>query len=410
MENRETDRIEQHDGLAVPNEQESTVGDAPVAPVVVTDKPVVVPPAPAAAVVASKQVDGARLYVAQWLTYALWWWFAASMTWLVGVVASIMVVGLESAWFSTNVLALPMISTGVSLLAALGVDFYYSRYEPVVKEKGSRLLQVVYSVIFGLTIVGGVVALAYNLFGGFFGADETGDSRTIALITAVAAVAVYGAVFTRVLFPLVRPWVRYVVWAVALIGTVVVLGVVMAGPAGKARDARDDALLEDAVPAIATEINTYAKKNRKLPASLKDLDLSKKTFFGSSDQAKEAVARSLVRYTPNTKTAAPLRSSGVSSYRYSNSSSTPALYYRLCVTYKTEQQGSSSSWYDDDDTDTTPTTRPDTDQHGKGEKCYELVTSTNTYSYPDVLNGADDSEDATAAGSFFGTGTTETKS
>lgn len=329
-------------------------------------------------VVKVQSFDTTRLYVAQWLVYALWWCFAASIVWLVGVVASIMIMGVETASFTGNTLAFPMISTAMSLLAALAVDFFYSRYEPLRKEKGGQVLQVVYSVIFGLTIVGGLVALTYALCGRAFGADELSDDRSIALITAGVAVVVYGAIFTRILFPHIKKWLRYLVWGVALVGTVILLIIVLGGPAGKARDVRDDALLESAAPAIADKVNTYATKNNKLPNSLADLDFSNKSYsyYGSSRDAKEAIKQGVIRYTTTAK-------SDSNTYSYS----TKAYAYKLCMTFKTDQtSGAYKSTYGVDDT--TPVTRPNTSEHGKGEKCYDLVTSTSPYGpvYPTVYD------------------------
>lgn len=397
------------------SENSQVTGEQTVAPQpsVIKSEPIVVEPAKASTVPGGLssflQSIGSKTMVLQWLTYAFWWWFAAAATWLAGSVVHALIVGGKPSEFDSNTLAIPAVTMIVTLVAAVVVDTLYSRYEPIHGGRAARLLQSVHGVIFGVTILGIIITIAYNTFGAAFGASYTLDGRNVALVTALISLVIYGLVMVRVMFPITRSKVRIILMAVMAAIAIALLAFALSGPAAKARDARNDTLLESALPALAEKINQYAKDEKKLPASLDDIDFNEDSSSYSSyndDKAKDVIKRNLVKYTANTEAKRASSSSYSSTSRYSQSSSN-VRYYKLCVTYKTVKKSSASygSYYDDEDSSSTTT--PNTRSHDKGEKCYDLMTtasassnsSTKNYDYSSLMDelkaGASSSQGAT---------------
>ncbi len=346
-----------------------------------------------------------NVLVLQWLTYVFWWWFVAAATWLVGVLADIMVTGSKPLDYTGSLLALPAIVMIVSLVAAVVADMLYSRYERGHGGRAARILQTVHAVLFAVTIMTGVITIAYYLIGGVFGAGYTADGRNVALITSSVSITLYALAFARIMFPTTKGWARTIIMVILAVIAGALVAVALSGPAARARDARDDALVEAAVIALSDKINNYATDNKSLPAALKNLDFSEENSTGISnnDKAKEAFNRGLVTYTPNTQ--APSTANKSSSYYY-NTSSSASLYYRLCVTYKTVEKGNKYSSYYNNTTTTSVPTMPDTSKHEKGQKCYDLRTSSSSSPYDSLwYNGVNALDDTTSGAKSTGSGT-----
>lgn len=334
------------------------------------------------------QSFASKTLVLQWLAYVSWWWFAAAATWLAGSVVNALIVGGKPSEFDSSTLAIPAVTMIVSLVAAVVVDTLYSRYEPTHTGRAARLLQSVHGVIFGVTILAILITIAYNLFGSAFGASYTLDGRNVTLATSFISLVLYTLVVVRVMFPAVKTIAKLVIMAIMAVIAIVLVAFALSGPAAKARDARDDSLLESALPALADKINQYANDKKRLPANLNDIDFNEDTESYSSyndDKAKDIIKRDLVKYTANTGSSkqASTRDPYYSTSRYSNNSG-DVYYYKLCVTYKTVKKSSYtySSYYDDEDGD--PTTTPSTRVHEKGEKCYNLMTTAKASSSPTI--------------------------
>lgn len=344
-----------------------------------------------------------NVLVLQWLTYVFWWWFVGSATWLVGVLADTFVTGAKPTDYTGSLLALPAIAMLVSLVAAVVADTLYSRHEAVHGGRAARILQTVHAVIFAVTIMTGVITILYYLLGGVFGAGYTADGRSVALITAFVSITLYALAFVRIMFPATKGWARIIIMTILAVTAGALITVALSGPAARARDARDDALLQNALTALADKIDEYAKEYKAVPSALNKLDFSEEQSEGiyHNDMAKEAVARGLVTYTPNTR---PSSTTKQSSRYYSSAYRTTeaTYYYRMCVTYKTveKQRSYYSSSYLNDNLTASPSISPDVDAHDKGWKCYELRTSGSgsQYTYPalderDYGAGADSADD-----------------
>lgn len=339
-----------------------------------------------------------NVLVLQWLTYVFWWWFVASATWLVGVLADTFVTGAKPTDYTGSLLAFPAIAMIVSLVAAVVADTLYSRHEAAHGGRAARILQTVHAVIFAVTIMTGVITILYYVMGGVFGAGYTADGRNVALITALVSITLYALAFVRIMFPATKGWARIIIMTILAVAAGALITVALSGPAGRARDARDDALLTSALTALSDKIDMYAKDNKALPSALNKLDFSEEYSEGiyGNDKAKEAVARGLITYTPNTKSSSTTSKSTSRYYSSSYRTTQPVYYYRMCVTYKTVEKDSYYSSYLNNSTDNSPSTSPDVDAHEKGWKCYELMTSGggSQYAYPTSLDELDYGADA----------------
>lgn len=114
--------------------------------------------------------DVAIVLVLQWLAYALWGMFVASLMWLAGVVFASAIIE-SSRPASGDLLAFSLSATLVSLLLASLADYWYSRYEPALKVGVARVVMLVHVVLFTLAGVALAIAISYNLLSSLVGAS-----------------------------------------------------------------------------------------------------------------------------------------------------------------------------------------------------------------------------------------------
>jgi hypothetical protein len=379
---------ETSDELPVPMDRpEPTKNDVqPVAPISAEAAPVAVAP-----VVTQSYANSPGTLVLQWLSYAFWGWFGASLSVLAGITFGYFIAGSEATFWGDS-LAYPLAAVIVMLVIALVTDFFYARHEPVVKKGAASVIMLIHAVVYLLTVVGALIAIVFSAIRMIITASpiDTMEGSKVTMLTALVTAVVFGGISLRALFAGKKRGVRKMFW---LLMSVLALGFVVAsiaGPAMKANSTKNDRLIEDALPVLAMDIRSYTQNNDKLPASLSDV----KSSYGdmANDQVQTMVDKGLVTYKPNTK---PVKTdkidsiqsptAGVSATK-SQTTLTPAepstgtktFYYQLCVTYKEAKSSkyySSGMSYDDSVSMTV-----DTDQHAKGNVCYD-VSADGKYSY-----------------------------
>jgi hypothetical protein len=338
---------------------------------------------PVATPVVSEHINTPGSLILQWLTYAFWGWFAVAMVWLVGVVISWMVDRNGISNSIAEILPYPMAASIILLLIALAVDFFYSRVEPVKKKGAASVIMIIHAVIFALCGIGALIAAVFAVIYSMLNAGVFGgaDGSKVIIFTSLIMMVIYALLTLRTVFGPTRRMLRFVTWGVLTTLLVIMAGIGILGPVADAIVTRQDRLIESALPRLASSIDSYAEKNKKLPASLSEVAASAASY--RSEEVKELVTQNLVRYTPNTKPTPDQKplipqnqaKSGVSIDEYYGRQN--SYYYRLCVTYKKEKKSSYSSHAAPASDGSL--TYIDTSSHPAGEQCYDMKTETYGY-------------------------------
>jgi hypothetical protein len=329
------------------------------------------------------------ILVLQWLSYAFWGWFGVSLSVLAGITFGYFIAGSDATFWGDS-LAYPLAAVIVMLVISLVTDFFYARHEPVAKKGAASVIMLIHAVFYLLTVVGALIGIVFSIISMIITASptDTTDGSKVFMLTAVVTAVVFGGISFRALFAGKKRGIRKAFW---LLMSILALGFVVAsiaGPAMKANSTKNDRLIEEALPTLASDIREYTQINDKLPASLSDVKNANSDV--STDQVQLMIDRNLVTYKPNTK---PMKTEAVQSptegVSLNQSTLTPAptdpssttktFYYQLCVTYK-ESKSSKYSTYRSSYADDYTSTSVDTYQHSKGNVCYD-VSASGKYSY-----------------------------
>lgn len=320
-----------------------------------TGAPAVAPPAAVKVEVATRPPETGGGLVLQWLTYAFWFWFVVSATWLAGVVVSYFVSQGNPRDDLGGALAYPLASTIIMLIVSLVTDWFYTKRETAKKTGVANVIMLLHIVPFVLCAIGALITIIFSLVTMLLDNNPLNgnEGSQKAMLTAAVAVVLFALLSARVFFGGAKKMLRVVIWAVF---GAVALGLIIAaiaGPAAQANRAKHDRLIELALPNLSNDIRAYAEKNDKLPAKLTDVthDTS-----ATSAAVQKLIDQGLVTYKPNTlpaedgnaytpggetypTPATPYK--GVSSSSSSVSpyyGQTKRFYYQLCTTYTYEKK------------------------------------------------------------------------
>ena len=322
----------------VPLPVEPVASAQPVPPV----EPVAASVSPAPSLQPEPKAQSGGVLVLQWLTYAFWFWFAMSLTWLAGVVINFFVAGSASSGEWGGTLAYPLASVIIMLIIALVTDFFYGRHEPAKKVGGANVIMLLHVVPFVLFAIGALVTIVFAALNMTLNSSPfaSTDGPLQVMLVALVSVVLLGLAATRAFFGS-KPRVRLVT-RVAFV--MVALGFIVAGVAGPAVEAvrtKNDRLIERALPLLASDIREYASMNDRLPDALKDVTHSSSY---DADVVQLAIDSGLVTYKPNTVPAddgssyTPEDDSYSSGSSYSLSNNVKRFYYQLCTTYSAEKK------------------------------------------------------------------------
>jgi competence protein ComGC len=192
----------------------------------------------------------------------------------------------------------------------------------------AKVFLAIFLTILALTVLGSVATLVYVVADTLLGTASYSVkslwhiSLDALQVTALATLLWWYFKQTRV---------RWAAWYAAIAGLLVavVAGLLIAFPILNQRDAVIDSRTSNDLSAISTQISNYAQKNSKLPAALRDLKLD------------DAVASRVGSYEYEVTQAQTQKKSTFdldSLYRIGggSSSSSAALSYKLCATFKTD--------------------------------------------------------------------------
>lgn len=289
------------------------------------------------------------MLVLQWLSYAFWFLYGVSMSWLAVLVVKFFTTQNHSSeWSEESGLVYPLAAVIVMSISALVADWFYAKHEVAHKQGGAKVIMLLHAVPFVLMSIGSLIAMVFSLLMMMLGGsvDDSSESIRVLLVGLVMAI-VYGSLAFRVVFGGRKAIIRKAIWVV--LGTLA-LGFTVAafvGPALETSRTKQDRLVESALSSIASDIRAYTQKNKKLPDSLNDIG---RTDSSKSDSAKQVVDKKLVTYKPNTH---PAKGSGwlnkggpglvdPLTRRSNNNSKDQRFYYQLCTNYRSEKKARSS--------------------------------------------------------------------
>ena len=180
---------------------------------IVVSTPVVLPPSASdAAATPAPHPDaadpenrhpGGGVLVLQWLTYAFWFWFSISLSWLAGVVINFYITGGSNGYGYNEALAYPLASVLTLLVIALVTDKLYTKHEPARKTGAANVIMLLHVVPFILVGIGSLVVAIFSLISMVLNNDSAYSSDgpiqamlvafvLLTLLTAAAARAFYG--------------------------------------------------------------------------------------------------------------------------------------------------------------------------------------------------------------------------
>lgn len=338
--------------LLEPDSDVSTVSTSPTSESVAPTKEEVIATPSATPQAAQKgQSSSGGVLVLQWLTYAFWFWFAVSTSWLAGVVINFFVAGNTGSYEWGSVLAYPLASVVIMLGIASVTDFFYAKHEPAKKLGGANVIMLLHVVPFVLIAIGALVTIVFALLNMLLNSDPIAstDGPLQVMLVALVVAVLLGLAATRAFFGS-KPSVRLLARAAFI---VVAVGFIVAGVAGPALEAvrtKDDRLIEQALPSLSSDIRDYVNEHNKLPAALSDVTYDESSY--SAGAVQKLIDSKLVTYKANTlpssnssyspsdirtQLCVDSPTAGVCS-PVSTNSDTKRFYYQLCTTYKAEKK------------------------------------------------------------------------
>lgn len=320
--------------------------------------------------------------ILQWLTYAFWFWFGISMSWLAGVVINYFISdGSYGIW--ENLLAYPLAAVIVMMIIALVTDLVYARREPAHKTGAANVIMLLHAVPFILIGIGSLITIVFSLITMALDSSPFSaiDGPLQALYVALVVIVIYGLLAYRVIFggrKAIARWLTRVLLGVIALGFIIAAS---AGPAVQSSLTKQDRLIETALPLLSEEIRNYTEENGKLPDSFADME---RGTTAEPELVQKVIDQNLVTYKPNT-----LQSGLVPRYDMDSFSESTVgrdeesrFYYQLCTTFKVEKKSSYGSGYGEDRSVIAPgeeTTIADypydqmyVTEHPAGEACYGL--------------------------------------
>lgn len=313
--------------------------------------PIVQPVVPAAVPVATEHSSGGVL-VLQWLSYAFWFWYTVAISVLAGITINFLFSSDTSSGVSTG-LAYSLASVIITLAIALVTDKLYAKHEPAKKTGGANVIMLLHVVPFILMAIGAVVTIVFSLISMFLDSSPlaTTDGPIQVILVSLVILLLLGLVAARALYGGTRTKLRVATWLVAALLAVGFMAGAIIGPAATAMRTKNDRLIEEALPTLASDIREYTRENDKLPSSVTDVT---HTSSYSSELVQKLIDSNLVTYKPNTLPSATSSTSPTdinlnscvadtsgACYNSTAWALRPGIkryYYQLCVNYTNEKK------------------------------------------------------------------------
>lgn len=396
-EESETPELVPASNQEVPTYADLVKPDAPEAPVKQLEQADA--STPAAPPTAEHSSGG--VLVLQWLSYAFWFWFSVSVSVLAGIVINYFISGSKTYQWG-NELAYPLASVIIMLAIALVTDRFYAKHEPIRKSGGANVIMLLHVVPFILIAIGALVTVVFSCITMLLNSDPlaTVDGPIQVMLVSLIVALLFALVSARAFYA-TKPRVRHMTWLAAIVLSVVCMIAAAVGPAADAVQTKNDRLIEQALPSLASDIRNYASQHNKLPATLNDVTHDD-SYTASA--AQKLIDSKLVTYKPNSIVSKDSTynpgdiaiDSCVGATTTQDCSSTygaKRYYYQLCTTYTREKK--SEYTYHGDTPYTVGTSAgvaadyqnsyvSSISSHPAGDVCYNLYAD-GSYSYDDIM-------------------------
>lgn len=253
-----------------------------------------------------KSLNNPGVIVLQWLVYAFWGWTVLAICIMTWAIISYFMDGTDVSDGALYGVAALL----VLLPLSLACDIFYHKQEPEAKTGAASIIMIIHSVIFALFGIGALISAVLSGVNLLIGDSTTGVLNT--LLTSLVVFGIYLLVFLRTLLPKRISIIRtiFLVVTTALIAIICVASFV--GPVASKKLIQYDEKLNTALNSVVDSVSSYADRNKQLPDSLTELDIT-------DDESAKVVNQGLISY----------QQKGESVLKSSQS-----FYYQLCVTYK----------------------------------------------------------------------------
>lgn len=297
--------------------------------------------------------------VLQWLTYAFWGWFIASLIWLLGIIFTSIIVG------DTVNATIPYAIAAVIVLLPLAFvcDLFYRRHEPLRKAGAAMVIMLIHAVLFALSAIGALIIAVFTGLNSIINAtDDSSSVTSVVVYTAASAAVLYGLAFLRTLNPF-KHKKGAVIYAWSMLGVAIALLIAaVAGPVVQSVSTRNDRLIEDSIANVHYGVQRYVSNNGVLPENLDQI----KTY---SERADEVIANGDLEYINEGEAPASLEAIDD---MMSNGSTQTTYRYQLCATYDQESKGDKYESSYEYDSKNGYSSYPRATPHDAGRVCYKL--------------------------------------
>lgn len=296
----------------------------------------------------SKQASSSALeIVLQWVTYFFW---------LVTITLTSTIIGATLAYFITDTSDIDWVAYTVApliilLILSFFADKYYRRIEPTKKIGFSAVVMVINAVFVCLLSIGALIVSLISLT--TIITDPGGvEARVVTFLTSLIVAIMTALLFARIANTAKLHVLANKYWLIMLVIVLATLFFAITGPFINKIQRRADSLIENNYSKIINEVSSYTRENKKLPDSLKDLELS--------DGAREAVDSGKISYK---KVQEPVDMTTDDIY-YRLGDTSKKAEFELCVDWDYERKGFDSSLYNGKRSYYGGA-------HKSGEECYE---------------------------------------
>lgn len=305
--------------------------------------------------------ESAGIITLQWLTYLFWGLAVLATNILVSVLVSFWV--MPSLSESSEAVAYAVAASLIVMPIAFVCDVFFSKRENSLKSPVASIGRVVFTIIYALASLGGLVALVFNLINIVLNGINSNDTW-VAIATSSTVFIAYLLLFVRVIRPHFVNWWRAFYRLFVALSVLVIAGLAIAGPVTDAIKTRQDRALRSSMEFVVNSIRDNVNSGRPLPKTIDEaISVSPDYLYSQtqSNNSKDFAKKNIIIYIPDSKPA--ISTDGTITY-----------YYQICGVFEYDsnvREGGTSPVK----TDSAYSEYLDFGQIKAGKSCYNISTS-----------------------------------
>jgi len=305
--------------------------------------------------------ESAGIITLQWLTYLFWGLAVLATNILVSVLVSFWVMPRFSE--SSESVAYAVAASLIVMPIAFVCDVFFSKREDNLKSPIASIGRVVFTIIYALASLGGLVSLVFNLINIVLN-GTTGNDIWVAIATSATVFIAYLLLFVRVIRPHFVNWWRAFYRLFVALTVLIIAGLAIAGPVADAIKTRQDRALRSSMEFVVNSIRDNVNSGRPLPKNVDEAISAAPNYLYSQAQAnnsKDFAMKNIIIYTPDSKPA-------------TSSDGSITYYYQICGVFEYDsnvREGGSSPIK----SDTAYSEYLDFGQIKAGKTCYNISTT-----------------------------------